>query len=143
MSEPASHPVPIRIQLTPNWAITLNEQFQKQDQGDSLHLFNARLSIWIRAMRTTGDDAIIDRMDRDAARAPDNATDATSGISAGVGRVTYIAPPELRDGKPVPPVFYSYAHGAQAQLMMAFYHKGPSSLKAAQDIFASLEYIDV
>jgi hypothetical protein len=141
--EPASHPVPLRLQLTPNWAITLNEQFLKDETGKSLRLFNERLQIWIRSYLTPDGPAILDRMETDAARAPANAADFVKGVTKGIGQVSYVVPASrLDDGKTKAPSLFTYSHGSQSQIMIVFDHKGPSSLKAAQDIFASLEYID-
>lgn len=137
------HPVPITIDITPQWSITLNDQFEKQMQGETLHLFNSMLSIWISCFGTQDGVNIVDRMERDAARAPENAKHQTRAISQGIGRVTYITPPETSDTNPKPPIFYTYSHATDSQLMMAFFHKGPTSLKKAQDIYASLSYRDI
>lgn len=135
-----SHPVPITIDITPQWSITLNDQFEKQMQGETLHLFNNMLSIWISCFGTQDGVNIVDRMDRDEARAPENAKQKTRNISQGIGRITYIAPAQPSDDIPKPPIFYTYTHATDSQLMMAFFHKGPTSLKSAQDIYASLIY---
>lgn len=143
MSQPANHPIPLRVQLTPHWAITLNEQFLKDETGQSLRLFNQRLQIWARSYRTPDGPAIIARMEQDAARTPETATDFHKGISEGIGQVSYIVPAvRLEDGSTKPPALFTYSHGLQSQIMIVFEHKGPSSLKAAQEIFASLEYTD-
>lgn len=139
--EQTGHPVPLRVQLNDNWAFTLNEQFLKDETGQSLRLFNQRLQIWVRSYLTPEGPAIIDRMEQDAARAPNEATDLTKGITGGVGRVTYKIPPKrLNDGKLKQPQLFTYSHGAGSQIMIVFDYKGPSSLAAAEAIYASLEY---
>jgi len=137
------HPIPFKVQLTPNWSITLKQQFRQRTEGVTLVLFNQQLSIWIRSYGTEGAPNILGRMERDAGFAPENALELTKHISGGIGRVSYLVPAILTGDNPRPPNFYTYAHAVDTQLMMSFVHKDQAGLDVAKSIYATLTYDEV
>ena len=139
MSDAAGSPNPVRVNLTPNWTITLHDGFRQEMRGETLHLQEPGLSIWVTCFGTQDGSSVAARMARDAARAPANASAPEQSLEGGLGRVSYVVPPEPGN-PPKPPLFYTYTHAPESQLMMAFYHTGPAMLAKARAYYATLTY---
>lgn len=136
------HPVPLKIDLTPNWAITLNQQFTQRYVDETLNLFNQSIGLWIRCYTVESGPNILERMERDAAAAPANATDQTKGIQGGLGRVSYIVPADDAATPPEPAKFYTHTHASDSELMIVFMLKAEGSLTAAKEMYESLAYTE-
>lgn len=138
----SGHPIPFKVQLTPNWSIVLQQQFKQRTEDKTLVLFNDQISIWIRSYSAGNSENIIGRMERDAGFAPENAIDLKKDISGGIGRVSYLVPAIVDGDKPRPPTFYTYNHATDTQIMMSFIHKDEAGLEVAKGILNSIEYTE-
>ena len=136
------HPVPLKIDLTPNWAITLNQQFTQRHVDETLNLFNQSIGLWIRCYNVESGPNILERMERDATAVPANATDHTKGIQGGLGRVTYIVPADETATPAEPAKLYTHTHASDSELMIVFMLKAEGSLTAAEEMYESLAYTE-
>lgn len=129
-----------RVELTSNWAMTLNSTLNTRLTDDGkMNLWRDGLTIWVSAY-DSGGQAIQERLDHAVSALSDGAYEAAKGIVGGCGRLNYRQDSTNAEGQLVKG-YYSVVHGPDAQIMCAFYFYEDAELANAKAMGASLEYI--
>ena len=126
--------------LTDNWGLHLPGDFMRRMERGTLVLWRSGLTLWIDAYGTEDGLPIMDRMARDVARASEGASEVSNAIAAGVGRVSYRLD-EARDDGQVVKALYTFFHGAEGQMMIAFYFDDEATAATAREIAGSVRYL--
>lgn len=133
------HPVPLQIQVTPNWAVTLHQQFTKAQHGNNLQLMSDDLNVWFSCILPTDGSSPLQRMERDALNMPLGARLQVKSTQTPVSSVTYLV--DMKPGNPPEPrTWFTHSHGPESSLMIAFQHHDDAGLAKARDMYATLDY---
>ncbi len=128
-----------RQQATTRWAITLPGVFNRREEDAGLCYWRPGLTLWLKAYGTEDGVSVEDRMLRDRASVPGQATDITESADGEVSRLSYRLSETRADGVVVNGL-YSFVHGRDGQAMLAAYFGDDSELETARLVSASLLY---
>jgi hypothetical protein len=128
-----------RQQATNRWAITLPGEFNRREEDAGLCFWRPGLTIWLTAYGAEDGLSVDQRMQRDRENAASTATDMHESVQDGVARLSYRLSEKRADGAVVKGL-YSFAHGAEGQIMMAAYFDNESELESARRASESLIY---
>lgn len=128
-----------RQQATDRWTVMLPGEFNRREEESGLCFWRPGLTVWLTAYGTQDGLSIEDRMTRDRAKASAGATDIVESLESGVGRLSYRLTETRPDGAIVQGL-YSFAHGANGQVMVAAYFDDVSELETARRISDSITY---
>jgi hypothetical protein len=128
-----------RQQVTDRWSVTLPGEFNRREEQSGLCFWRPGLTIWLTAYGTEDGMSIDDRLKRDKAKAPPAATDMSETRESGVARFNYRLSETRPDGAVVMGL-YSFAHGADGQVMVAAYFDDDPDLELAKRVSESITY---
>jgi hypothetical protein len=128
-----------RYQMTPDWAVTLPQQFNRRIEDNSLVLWRPGITAWTVIWNNNNKQSQSERLEWLRSEISPDAFDAESFTDGDVTRFSYRLT-ERRDEEFVH-ALYGFAIGVNGHVQLVIYFDDEADLETARAIFRSVEEV--
>lgn len=123
-------------QMTDNWAVTLDQKYNRRIEDGSLVIWRPGFTIWTKVWNLKADETPeirLQALKEDISEDAQNIVEISEEVPL---LLSYQLKEDSDDDRQ--PAFYGFAVSASGHVQIAIYFDHPGDLKTAQKIFASL-----